>query len=310
MKRYCLIGIATLVGCESHVSTLAEGMFSPDALTLTADSAYWVDVEGDAVMAVPKKGGQSSKLAPVSTPSAMAAYGNQLYGVLRSGGEIVRMQMPLGSTETIVNPNGYLGVAIAVNETGIYWVVKSGLALGEVMKAPLVGGVATPVAQAQDSPGSIALDETHVYWANNGTPGPPAVMKTPLSGGTPSVVAYDDGDPLEVAVANGSVYWLNSAGEVRSLPVAGGDPLLIAEGQMGSHGLAVDCTGIYWANSRRGEVNQARIGIPGFATIAREDYVSDVALDATHVYWAAARGTVRDSPPTIGTLGTIQRQPK
>ena len=105
-------------------------------------------------------------------------------------------------------PIPFLG-SLAADATSLYW---TDYFLGAVMKIPLTGGTATPLASAEVDASTLVLDQGFVYFSSLGQ-----VMKVPKNGGTPETIAYDMG-VLDLAVDDTSVYWTNGLAVMRATP--------------------------------------------------------------------------------------------
>lgn len=102
--------------------------------------------------------------------------------------------------------------AVAVDANFVYWANagRFNLSNGSIMKVPIGGDGAIPLAQGQSNPHGIAIDDTNIYWTNTGTgANDGSVMKMPLGGGTPVALASQLQNPQGIVVDETSVYWTN-----------------------------------------------------------------------------------------------------
>ena len=72
--------------------------------------------------------------------------------------------MPLGRCQVIIASQQNNPVGVAVDTNNVYWVTYGDSSNGTVMKAPIAGGIATPLASTQPYAAQIALDGSSVYW--------------------------------------------------------------------------------------------------------------------------------------------------
>jgi hypothetical protein len=144
---------------------------------------------------------------------------------------------------------------IAVDATNVYW--TNNTSPGTVMKAPVAGGAATPIATNQISPARIAIDATYAYWTNfdGGT-----VMRAPLNGGAnPTELASGQNQPMGIRVDETNVYWLNSGdGSVNTCTLTNCTlPTAIATNQGVLRTASIDSSQIYFVGDS-GNVSSCR----------------------------------------------------
>jgi hypothetical protein len=158
-------------GSVVHIS-LGEG--APRGITVDATTVYWTNaMTGDVRMAA--KGSSMSASTLVSGGMAgtngVAVSPTAVYWTASAGmapGAI--LTNPIGSPTAmggaVFAPGQPSPWAIAIDATALYW---SDLVLnGTILKQPLAGGAAVPLALNQPFPINIAVDATSVYWIAGG----------------------------------------------------------------------------------------------------------------------------------------------
>jgi hypothetical protein len=142
--------------------------------------------------------------------------------------------------------------AIAVSASHIYWVNHgddSGSG-GAVMRLPVEGGPASPVASAETGATGIALSSTDVYWTSMVDGG--AVRKVSQAGGSAVTFAASAG-ATTVAVSSTQVAWIEATSTQTNLkiaPLSGGAATTVAMAAEKSSAirgqLAMDAARVYW----------------------------------------------------------------
>lgn len=177
------ISVVAAVGLGGGaLDVLATRQRVPSSLVVDGSSVYWLTLVDPAT-----------------------ATGTTVMRVGLEGGTPVPLAMGSGRSPSI---GASRNKTIAVDGTSVYWSEVE----GTIRKAPLGGGAATVLAEAQDIPGAIALDQNYVYWANV-----TAIVKAPLAGGTPTQLAGEGA--ASIALDATHIYWTNSdKGTVATMP--------------------------------------------------------------------------------------------
>ncbi len=217
---------------------LASSQDSPFAITLDATSVYWTNLG-------PLGGGKAA---------------------IRLPGSVVKMPIAGGTPTTLAG--GQVGpVCIAVDATSVYWCDQGtcpsdgGACNGAVMKVPLGGGAAVPLASVL-RPDGIAVDSTNIYWTDQGSTVEPyadstagTVMQMPLNGSSAVTLASGQNWPSAIAVDGTNVYWTNSGGvdgtngAVLTVAIGGGAVTVLAPNQDVPLALGLRGGSVYWANN-------------------------------------------------------------
>jgi hypothetical protein len=274
-----------------------------NSLALDAENVYWRD-QPNGVGAIPLAGGPSQIIwySPNATEGGLAVRGGQVYWVgpdgIYSAPSTARMVQPAP-----LEDGG--GLALAVDDTFLYWTTYAGLAcIGGIGRSLLDGGAPITLVSGPEGPSDIALDDAHVYWTNVLTA---TVNSAPKDGGAPTTLATGQLGVFihGLAVDATNVYWATPEdGRVMMRPLAGGPPVQLVSGDVGVTGVATDGQYVYWAlPTSRGELRRVPIGggevttigiacppatcVPGWAGAGL------VVVDAQSVYWTTAVDIVK-----------------
>lgn len=193
------------------VTIAARSPTKAGPLAIDETSVYWATHE--LVMKAPLAGGPSTTLTASKPSTTLTAPDGSPRGIVVDAANVywltqdAVMRVPLeGGPPTALATNQQSAVAIAMDDTAIYWTRADAGAgkPGSIMRKPKLGGPEVTLAEAGLAPMGIAVDETHVYWTDleNGR-----VMRVPIDGGTPTIVAASQGKPCGIALDATNVYW-------------------------------------------------------------------------------------------------------
>jgi hypothetical protein len=214
-----------------------------------------------------------------------------------------------GPGVVVLASNQACPIAIAVDDTSVYWANWAPMAPGSIVKVPLAGGEPTTLAANLDQPLSLAVDAMNVYWTT-GNDSAGTVMKVPLAGGSPTTLAsIQAGSPSALAVAGSNVYFTTGGGVVMSVPVGGGAPVTLASGQDNPFQVVLEGTGLYWANydpSGAGAIMTLAIGGSTPVALASGIVPQGLAATSASVYWTSivGHGSAVTSVPVGGGIPT------
>jgi hypothetical protein len=143
-----------------------------------------------------------------------------VYFDLSSAHEIARVPKCGGEAEVIVD-NLVTPLAIAVNDTHVYWLDQGTQhGAGQLARRPKVGGPIETLATALLGPWPLALDGGHAYWGDAHGTG-----ALPLDGGPISRLSYA-ASYVGMALDDTYAYWGNGLSVGRFLKSGGGDEML------------------------------------------------------------------------------------
>jgi len=115
----------------------------------------------------------------------------------------VSQSLTAGGSITVLAMGQSAPGPVAVDAANVYWINGD----GAVMKAPIGGGSASKLADAQSSAThDIAVDATSVYWTNSDTG---EVAKAPIGGGAAMTLSTGQSQPWRIAVGETAVFWTN-----------------------------------------------------------------------------------------------------
>lgn len=312
--------------------------------TAATSSGLFIVTTDNRVFTAPLDGGQSpTQLLPAVGPiGAITVTGDQFYWIgnpsMPNG--TLNTVLPDGGVSTILN--GLSNVdSIAVRNDTLFWTsvgdVVSGSG-GAVLRAPLDGGLAQPIAPNEPRAAWIAATSGEVFWATLPSFNADAGMLN--HDGSLKVLRPDGG--IETLVANtdarfvtstsdDAVYWVqfgppdtsglpNVRGELKLLAPGSNNPVTVATG---AFFVAADTTDIYWQDFRwnpqtgsldseglvwRLHAKQGPVWLTaqdgGTAEIVamHETFASPLVVGPTRVYWlpSSPRPSIRAVERTVG----------
>jgi hypothetical protein len=268
-------------------ATLASTLDNPGPLFSDGTEAYWVEggaygrVEGyGRIAAVPLSGGTPTTLVSVllTDRPRLASAGA---AVLVADGWRIKKVLGTGGGLDTVLAAGNPVVDLAADAQFAYALDS----FGNVLRAPLLGGVVEPVASGLGGPaGLLRLVDGTLYWLDGGG----TLRRVPAAGGSAENVATGQ-PPLADLTADGQfVYVAEQTSSIRRVPLDGGASTPVVTSATGPVSLAIDGSRLYWIDSfSLGKVDLASgtsqvlaIGLAGDA-----GQPNAIAVDATQVYW-------------------------
>jgi hypothetical protein len=294
----------------------------PVWIAVSDTGVYWVDegsgAEGSGtVMGMLQDGGNVITLASGQTdPLEVLVNANNVFWSaeprVNSSSTLAILSVPIdgGLSSAIVSePVG--GWPFAVDARNVYWSLIGTISdagdlldgTGEILFAPLDGGVAEVLASGQNQPAGLVVDAQNIYWANSGTMdagwADGAIMKAQLDGGGVAVLAGPRTYPVLVTIDSANIYWCEQFAVVR-VSLDGGAPVVLASypSLFNVDGIATDETNVYWTVYADGTVMSAPLDGGFTTTIFQGQHPGAVAVDATSVYWTdEGNGTVMKATP-------------
>jgi hypothetical protein len=179
---------------------------------------------------------------------------------------------------------------LAVQGSYVYW---TDTGLGTLMRAPVGGGVATPLVSNLNFPKGVAADATNLYWVAGygGQTYPNAsVLQMPLGGGPISTL---DAEVYigEVSVDSANVYFMTSYYGVGEVPIGGGTVTKYGGSFINAGHVAVAGSAIYGlcgnGSSNYSIMLEMTDGTAVTKTIATAEAMpSGVTSDGKAIYWS------------------------
>ncbi len=281
-------GLAML-GCRaSHPVSVPSGT---DALVGEAGDVA-LEERGDAATCVL---GSATPGSPVTIacdqriPARVAVDANNVYWTVEGAGAVVmKASLTGGTPQPLVNdPAAAFGLAL--DATYVYFTQPNA---GRVMRVPIAGGPAEPLASQIDSPLHLAIDGANLYWTGGKTVG--NIMKLPLhDGATATTLLTGLGRPRAIAVDGGFVFWTDFAdGSVQRATTGDGDGGATPSAMRLTYGLVqpsdlVVVAGYAYVPDQAGRV--MRVPVTGGAPEKLADTVGvpfGIASDGVDVYWS------------------------
>ena len=132
-----------------------------------SQNLYWTDrgrppgTMNPSIMMQSATAATPTKLASATSPYGIVVFDGSVY--FTDAGKI--MVLRVGSANATTLSSSADPRDLVVDASGVYW-IDSGSA---VMRAPLAGGEATPIARGQANVVALATNSTSVFWADEGT---------------------------------------------------------------------------------------------------------------------------------------------
>lgn len=288
----CLGGACTAGICQPVELAKQDGQ--PWEITLDATRVYWNNTYGE-ISKVPKQGGTTSVLTTDLVNCGMlAVHGGRVFSASFFGGVEVVSTSGGALTGLTVPANG--GVALAVDDSGVYW-ASGPLTPGEksIVRTDFQGAFTSVLGSLDHEPTSVTIDGSHVYWTDftaDGT-GLGGVRRAPLGGGDTETLVAGDGI-LQLAMDDARVYYLFGGTSAASwsdcallaVPKAGGAPVTLAAPLNGATRLAVDTTHVYWTESYGQVIRKVpKTGGAAVTLATSNGNPQGIAVDGEAVYW-------------------------
>jgi hypothetical protein len=157
---------------------------------------------------------------------------------------------------------------------------------GAVMKLPVAGGSAIPVASSQNKAFGLALNASNVYWSSASAGG--TIQSLPLSGGSAAAVVGAANSPV-IAVNSTSLFFHDCPTEntwcaaVRRMPLSGGASQSIGTGTIQGF-LALNSAYLYWATP----TTLYRVPLNGgtsTAIVSGQSNINGIAADESNLFF-------------------------
>jgi hypothetical protein len=232
---------------------LARGPAGATGIALDDRNVYWSSYDGNAILKVPKTGGNPTTLA-------QAANG---------------VQSPLG----VFVEGGY-----------VYW-VNTVLFYGSIMRCPVLGCGASPetVVYNLDEPVDLTVDATRVYIAlANGFQIASAPKVFPDGGADGGTRLYATASkPRQLVLDGDHIVWIDDgSGEVQRIAIDGGDYRSLGANGLDGRGVTVDSTTAYWVSLAGNVSRRSKDGGGSVTALAvGEGNPLDIVVDQTSAYW-------------------------
>jgi Domain of unknown function (DUF5050) len=214
---------------DGGTSTLLASDSTSDLVIAVADGyVYFTDEAGDG-QRVPTKGGTPEAFATSSQAMGLASQGGALYfasgtsDMLKLASPSAKPQTLATDTTTNTESDSLFNVAVAVNDSGVFWPCEddsSAILCGTSTKG---GGPITVLGALSSTTNvQLAADNANVYFLDAES-ACPALTKVPVGGGDPVVIASDFTPVTALSMAHAIaiddtyVYW-TAPGQVLRAP--------------------------------------------------------------------------------------------
>jgi hypothetical protein len=198
---------------------LATNLAGPGPIAIAGTTVYWglVGVGGYGTGEIDKEPLGSTMGTAVVTGinigSLINYNGTESFYFLGSTGPgplVLKNYYPQGGVTTVVASVPSVSVAIAIDDSNVYW---SDISQGGILKKNFQSSLVATIAPSATPANSMKIDSTFVYWTTgpSGSPSSGSVMKAPLAGTTtPTVLVPNQNSPGAITVDSTYVYWTDS----------------------------------------------------------------------------------------------------
>lgn len=232
------------------VSTVATGKWAPLAIVTDGKDVFWNSTGTPGqLLSAPAGGGPAKVLNAMldlaDNAAGLALDANSVYvGAKQDVKQVPKLG---GNAIGLGTTFDGAGAAVAIDNTGIYWVGFADAPKGAVYQqqngAPpakhLADGLALPIGLALDGEGVVFLEELT------------AVKRVKKAGGAVTTLAsgMDLDGAVALAVDDQAYYWLNKTTRVTELRKCGGAPFALTD-KGGLYNLATDGKYVYFATEQ------------------------------------------------------------
>ena len=217
-------------------------------------------------------------------PIGLASYGDYLYWVNESGGEVMRALKSSGAAEVLITGQAS-PISIAVDASGIYW-MNSGFSQSAAQKMGHGETTATTLNENTIAgPRSIALNATHVFWS---APFESTIHRLVKTGGTAETLHGGQDYPHDIEVTDSNVFWLDQKGIYTASVASGSTRQTLANDQTFPFRIEVDEVAAYWLTQSGKTLKKVDLNSGEVTLLASlESAGAGLAMDANHLFWAA-----------------------
>jgi hypothetical protein len=198
---------APLAGGEAVALVTASQVDGIQGLAVDSSFVYWGDAAN--VKRAPLSGGEPvtvvEGVAPTDWVSELAVDSTSVYWIAADwerDGVVFKAPSAGGDPVVVASVGGGIPFDLKLNATHVYWVLRLDGLVPSVMRTPIEGGPAEPLAPVGDSVEGIALDGQYVYRT-----GFRSLLRAPIEGGPWRELAPHTTRPTGVASTGRHVYW-------------------------------------------------------------------------------------------------------
>jgi hypothetical protein len=257
-----------LAGTVSRVSqdgtllqVLAVGQLLPTSIAVDANRVYWT-AQG-SLLSMPLAGGTPVELTPSPEPDTSRLLGDIAVNATHvfwteSPGSIARVPLEGGLPTVIASGDGVGPVAMAIDDTHVYWANFESANIS-VMKTPLDGGTVTVLASGLDRVRDIAVYGGQVYFVINGE-SVQSVARVGSGGGPVATLGANHATCISV---DSTGVYIGGAGQYQNgvvrYPLDGEGERVLGGGAFFSDSIALGTNTVFWSSALDGIRSTAKV---------------------------------------------------